>query len=303
MNKKIIITVVILAAAVLIISAGVYVENSVSINTNSAPAASPPQALQNTTALNASSNPPPGTSVKIALGDYGQAPDFTGATNWLNSPLLTIAGLKGKVVLVDFWTYSCINCIRTLPYVTKLYDMYRDKGLVVVGVHAPEFAFEKDTNNVKNAIAQYGIHYPVAQDNNLAIWQAYNNEYWPAEYLINQKGEIVEEHFGEGDYDKTEADIRQLLGITSGSEMPVTNDNLDKIQSPEMYFGTDRMQYLSSEQTTTGNNPSLSAQNYVLVQNPDLNSYSLGGTWKSSNQSIQLIGSTGQINLKFKGDC
>ncbi len=170
---------------------------------------------------------------------------------------------------------------------------------MVVGVHAPEFAFEKDTNNVKNAIAQYGIHYPVAQDNNLAIWQAYNNEYWPAEYLINQKGEIVEEHFGEGDYDKTEADIRQLLGITSGSEMPVTNDNLDKIQSPEMYFGTDRMQYLSSEQTTTGNNPSLSAQNYVLVQNPDLNSYSLGGTWKSSNQSIQLIGSTGQINLKF----
>lgn len=139
------------------------------------------------------------------------APEFQGISNWLNSAPLTIAGLKGKVVLVDFWTYTCINCIRTLPYVTKWYDTYKDKGLVVVGMHTPEYAFERKTDNVKEAIGRFKINYPVAQDNRYATWSAYNNMYWPAVYLIDKKGRIVYTHFGEGDYAETESQIRRLL--------------------------------------------------------------------------------------------
>jgi thiol-disulfide isomerase/thioredoxin len=139
------------------------------------------------------------------------APEFKGIGTWLNSAPLTIAGLKGKVVLVDFWTYTCINCIRTLPYVTRWYDSYKDKGLVVVGVHTPEYAFERKTDNVKDAIARFKIHYPVAQDNGYQTWSAYDNRYWPAIYLIDKQGRIVYTHFGEGDYAQTEAQIRRLL--------------------------------------------------------------------------------------------
>ena len=139
------------------------------------------------------------------------APEFQGISTWLNSPPLSMAGLKGKVVLVDFWTYTCINCIRTLPYVTKWYDTYKDKGLVVVGVHTPEYAFERKTGNVKDAIGRFKINYPVAQDNRYDTWSAYNNRYWPAVYLIDKQGRIVYTHFGEGDYAQTEAQIRRLL--------------------------------------------------------------------------------------------
>ena len=141
----------------------------------------------------------------------GPAPEFQGISTWLNSAPLTIAGLKGKVVLVDFWTYTCINCIRTLPYVTKWYDTYKDKGLVVVGVHTPEYAFERKTSNVKDAIGRFKINYPVAQDNRYATWSAYNNMYWPAVYLVDKKGRIVYTHFGEGAYAETEGQIRRLL--------------------------------------------------------------------------------------------
>jgi thiol-disulfide isomerase/thioredoxin len=141
----------------------------------------------------------------------GPAPEFKGISTWLNSAPLTMAGLKGKVVLVDFWTYTCINCIRTLPYVTKWYDTYKDKGLVVVGVHTPEYAFERKTDNVKDAITRFKINYPVAQDNRYDTWSAYNNRYWPAVYLIDKQGRIVYTHFGEGDYAQTEAQIRRLL--------------------------------------------------------------------------------------------
>lgn len=139
------------------------------------------------------------------------APEFKGISTWLNSAPLTMAGLKGKVVLVDFWTYTCINCIRTLPYVTKWYDTYKDKGLVVVGVHTPEYAFERKTANVKDAIGRFKINYPVAQDNRYDTWSAYNNMYWPAVYLIDKKGRVVYTHFGEGDYAETEGQIRRLL--------------------------------------------------------------------------------------------
>ena len=143
------------------------------------------------------------------------APNFVGISNWLNSGPLSIADLRGKVVLVDFWTYGCINCTRTLPHVTRLYDTYQDRGLVVVGVHTPEFPFEKVTSNVQTAIKRHGIKYPVAQDNDYATWNAYHNQYWPAQYIIDRNGTIVFEHAGEGQYDEIERTIQKLLNHKS----------------------------------------------------------------------------------------
>lgn len=139
------------------------------------------------------------------------APAFKGIDNWLNSPPLTLEGLRGKVVLVDFWTYDCINCIRTLPYIAKWHKAYKDKGLVVVGVHTPEYAFERNTGNVRAAMQRFGITYPVAQDNRYATWDAYSNRYWPAVYLIDKQGRIAYTHYGEGRYVDTEAAIVRLL--------------------------------------------------------------------------------------------
>lgn len=151
------------------------------------------------------------TAHAAPLSSGPQAPEFTGIDNWLNTAPLTMQQLRGKVVLVDFWTYTCINCIRTLPYVKSWNQKYKDQGLVVVGVHTPEYPFERSTDNVTKAIKRFGITYPVAQDNLYATWNAYNNQYWPAFYLINKKGQIVYRHFGEGKYQETEAAIRTLL--------------------------------------------------------------------------------------------
>lgn len=179
------------------------------------------------------------------LPSLGTAPNFVGIDHWLNSDPLTISQLRGRVVLVDFWTYSCINCIRTLPHVTSWYDTYKDQGFVVIGVHAPEFAFEQDTGNVAAAIKQYGIHYPVAQDNELTTWTAYSNQYWPAEYLIDARGNIRDSHFGEGDYDQTERNIRTLLteakqATVLPSQTKVADTTPSEALSPETYLGTDR---------------------------------------------------------------
>jgi len=143
--------------------------------------------------------------------DHGPAPEFTGIEQWLASTPLTMAGLRGKVVLVDFWTYSCINCLRTLPHVNRWAETYRDQGLVVVGVHTPEFPFERSTANVTTAMRRFGVKHPVAQDNRYATWQAYSNRYWPAKYLIDAQGRIRYQHFGEGRYEETEAAIQALL--------------------------------------------------------------------------------------------
>jgi thiol-disulfide isomerase/thioredoxin len=143
------------------------------------------------------------------------APNFVGISNWLNSGPLNLADLRGKVVLVDFWTSGCINCARTLPYVTRLYDKYKGKGLVVVGVHTPEFPFERSTGTVQAAINRQGIRYPVAQDNEFATWKAYGNEYWPAQYIVDQSGRIVFEHAGEGQYDEIERTIQKLLNLAT----------------------------------------------------------------------------------------
>ena len=182
----------------------------------------------------------------------GTMPELNGAVEWLNSPPLTRASLRGKVVLVDFWTYSCINCLRALPYVEAWAQKYKDHGLVVIGVHAPEFAFEKIPDNVKRAVHDLGVTYPVALDNNLAIWQAFNNEYWPAHYFIDAEGRIRHHHFGEGEYDGSERVIQQLLREAGNQDVPggivdpkargvqaaATPD--DASRSPETYVGYGR---------------------------------------------------------------
>ena len=142
------------------------------------------------------------------------APDFKGIDNWLNGPPQDLRNLRGKVVLVEFWTYSCINCVRVMPYVKQWHAKYRDQGLVVIGVHTPEYGYEKKLSNVRAAVQRFGITYPVAQDNGYETWNAYGNRYWPAMYLIDQQGRIVYQHFGEGDYEVTEAKIQQLLAAT-----------------------------------------------------------------------------------------
>lgn len=239
-------------------------------------------------------------SNKIFFRDYGPAPAFTGIDHWLNSGPLTFKDLRGKVVLIDFWTYSCINCIRTLPHLERWYNMYRDRGLVIIGVHTPEFPFEKSTRNVEDAIKRFGIHYPVAQDNEYATWNAYNNEYWPAEYLIDKNGDIVYEHFGEGHYDRTGNAIRQLLGITSNSVSqhgPIPNAQTVSpvgIGSPEMYFGTYRLQYLTPDQS-----PSAEARQYKFPGNLALNYFALEGVWRFAHDHITLVKSGGRIKLRF----
>jgi thiol-disulfide isomerase/thioredoxin len=153
--------------------------------------------------------------ISVAAATQATAPDFTGINNWFNSKPLNIADLRGKVVLVDFWTYGCVNCVNTLPHVTELYAKYRDRGLVVVGVHTPEFPFERSASNVQAALKRHGITYPVAQDNDSRTWNAYRNEYWPAQYIIDQSGKIVFQHAGEGRYDEIERTVARLLSANS----------------------------------------------------------------------------------------
>jgi thiol-disulfide isomerase/thioredoxin len=157
----------------------------------------------------------PARPVNVAAAGQGAAPDFTGISNWFNSKPLTIADLRGKVVLVDFWTYGCVNCVNTLPHVTDLYAKYRDKGFVVVGVHTPEFPFERSAANVQAALKRHGITYPVAQDNDSRTWNAYRNQYWPAQYIIDQNGRIVFQHEGEGRYDEIDRTVARLLNANS----------------------------------------------------------------------------------------
>ena len=169
------------------------------------------------------------------------APEITGITGWINGKPQTLAALRGKVVLLDFWTYSCINCLRTLPHLREWQTRYADKGFTIIGIHSPEFAFEKDQPNVQRAIDRFQISWPVGLDNNMATWRAYNNKYWPAKYLIDQQGRVVYTHFGEGAYDITEQNIRTLLGLgaaldDTGAVAKVTS----QAQTPETYLGTHR---------------------------------------------------------------
>lgn len=213
-----------------------------------------------------------------------KAPEFTGITKWLNTEkALTMQDLKGKVVLVDFWTYTCINCIRTLPHVTGWYNKYKDDGFVVVGVHTPEFAFEKETKNVEQAIAQYNIKYPVAQDNDFATWNAYSNQYWPAHYLIDKNGVIRRVHFGEGEYEETEKAIQTLLKETGIKINETTLDMPDETPkqrfSPETYLGSKRMEHLYPQGHKANGKYRL-----TLEKSLPLNTFSLGGEWQVTDE-------------------
>jgi cytochrome c biogenesis protein CcdA/thiol-disulfide isomerase/thioredoxin len=175
------------------------------------------------------------------LEDYGPAPDFHGITRWLNSKPLTLSELRGRVVLVDFWTYSCINCLRTLPYIRAWDDRYRDAGLTIVGVHAPEFAFERVASNVRENVRTLGIRYPVAMDNDFVTWQSWHNQYWPAKYLIDKRGHVRYFHFGEGEYRRTEDAIRTLLGDDVPAATQLADESPHGQITPESYLGYERL--------------------------------------------------------------
>ncbi|WP_261541377.1 cytochrome c biogenesis protein DipZ [Burkholderia multivorans] len=244
-----------------------------------------------------------------ALPVEGTLPPLDGAVQWLNSPPLTAAALRGKVVLVDFWTYSCINCLRTLPYTNAWARKYARYGLVVIGVHAPEFAFERDIGNVKKAVRDLGIDYPVAIDNRYAIWRAFNNEYWPAHYFVDAQGRIRRHHFGEGEYAESERAIQSLLaeaghpdalnvpvGLTGGPARGAlaAADSAD-VRSPETYVGYARAEDFASPGGVVRD----AAHRYDAPAHPALNDWGLAGTWQVGAEHATLAAPAGRIVYRF----
>jgi thiol-disulfide isomerase/thioredoxin len=239
------------------------------------------------------------------LAVEGMLPPLSGAVDWLNSPPLTAEGLKGKVVLVDFWTYSCINCLRAIPYVRAWSDKYKDQGLVVIGVHAPEFAFEKNINNVRAAVARLKIGYPVAIDNDYAIWRAFNNQYWPAHYFIDAQGRIRHHHFGEGDYSESERVIQHLLAEAGKSDVAAdlvsvsaagaeaASDTAD-VRSPETYVGYDR-----GENFVSPGGAVEDARHVYEAAMPRLNEWGLMGDWTIGKEYAALNVKGGGIVYRF----
>ena len=235
----------------------------------------------------------------------GAMPELNGATGWLNTASLTREALRGKVVLVDFWTYSCINCLRALPYIRAWAAKYKDHGLVVLGVHAPEFAFEKDPDNVKKAVANLGVTYPVALDSNLAIWQAFNNQYWPAHYFIDGQGRIRAHHFGEGDYDASEHTIQTLLKDAGYKNVPGGIVNPDKagamaaadendMESPETYLGYGRGQNFASGPPTP-DKPATYQTPYPLGPNQ----WGFAGRWTIGEEKSVSAAAGAKITFYF----
>ena len=235
----------------------------------------------------------------------GMLPPLLGAVQWLNSPPLTAESLKGKVVLVDFWTYSCINCLRSIPYVRAWAEKYKDQGLVVIGVHAPEFPFEKNIDNVKSAVARLKIDYPVAIDNDYAIWRAFNNEYWPADYFIDAEGRIRHHYFGEGDYAESEKVIQQLLAEAGKGNLPANvvsvsatgaeaaSDEAD-VKSPETYIG-----YMRAENFASPGGAVSDAAHDYSVADLKLNDWGLAGAWTVGAQYATLDKKDGAISYRF----
>lgn len=245
------------------------------------------------------------TPFRSDLPVEGEAPSLDGAVAWLNSPPLDMEQLRGKVVLVDFWTYSCINCIRTAPYVRAWAEKYADQGLVVIGVHAPEFAFEKKIGNVKAAVSDFKISYPVAIDNDYRIWRAFDNSYWPAHYLIDAKGQIRYHHFGEGNYRATETAIQDLLreaGSNMAGSAPVTPEargaeagpDLKNIGSGETYVGYKRATSFASPENLNAD----TAQNYTIT-GTGLNEWGLSGNWTVGAEQATLNQPNGGIAYRF----
>jgi thiol-disulfide isomerase/thioredoxin len=242
-----------------------------------------------------------------ALPIEGDIPSLSGATSWVNSGPLTPADLRGKVVLVDFWTYSCINCLRALPYISGWYEKYKDHGLRVIGVHAPEFAFEKNADNVRRAVADLHIAYPVALDNDYAIWQGFNNQYWPAHYFIDAQGHVRAHHFGEGSYDESEATIRQLLSEAGYTDLPPAGiqsamavgvqaaADQAHVQSPETYIGYRRAENFASPGGFAQDRP----KDYAEPAGLTLNQWALAGPWSVDPEKAMLRGASGKIEFRF----
>ena len=254
----------------------------------------------------------PQKSVNSSLPYLGKAPELVGTQEWINSEPLTIENLRGKVILVDFWTYSCINCIRTLPYLKSWHEKYGNNGLVIIGVHTPEFEFEKDYGNVKNAVEKYKIKYAVVQDNNYATWNAYNNHYWPRKYVVDKDGNIRYDHIGEGAYEETEKVIIDLLKEikpdVSNVTINISSDvNFSEIGTPELYFG------YKFSRTSLGNEEGFSPGDVVDYKHAEINrpnTIYLSGSWKNEadkmiavgNSSIFLLYKAKNVNIVAGGD-
>jgi cytochrome c biogenesis protein CcdA/thiol-disulfide isomerase/thioredoxin len=241
----------------------------------------------------------------IDVSDSAQ-PDLSGATAWINSPPLTLASLRGKVVLVDFWTYSCINCLRTLPYIKAWNEKYKDSGLVIIGVHTPEFPFEKDEANVRKAVKDLGVLYPVPMDNDYKIWQSFNNEYWPADYFIDATGKVRFHHFGEGAYEESEQWIRDLLKEANQGAIPDTMTKVagsgteaapdaNDVQSPETYIGYARAENFASPGGFNQDDP----QVYKTPDGLKLNQWALNGNWKDEDQVATALAADAGISFRF----
>ena len=253
------------------------------------------------------------SNVKLSIdkSQFRKAPEFKGITSYINTNQTKLSDLKGKVVLVDFWTYSCINCIRTLPYLVDWNQKYSDKGLVIVGIHSPEFEFEKNIDNVKQAVARFGIKYPVLLDNDHGTWNAYQNSYWPRKYLVDSDGYIRYDHIGEGGYAETENAIKSLLAERSNLQgLEISNLNQTKlivpsapsvdfnqIKTPELYFG---YQYAKAQLgNIEGFNPEKTVNYTIPSSNLDTNVIYLQGLWKNNPDNMELVGPDGKITLVY----
>jgi cytochrome c biogenesis protein CcdA/thiol-disulfide isomerase/thioredoxin len=269
----------------------------------------PTRSLENSSAVQnrlASLRPPSRFAVRqtayhSGLPDLGPAPDFTDNQRWFNtaggSPL-RLAGLRGHVVLVDFWTYTCINCIRTLPFLKSLYARYHGSGLEIVGVETPEFTFEQQAGNVQQAIRSDGLRYPVVQDNNYGTWNAYSNQYWPAEYLIDSVGHVRHTHFGEGEYDQTEGYVRQLLREAGATHLPPASSA--NVPLPSANLGTPET-YLDDQRSQGFAQPLMSGvHSYPGVAQPALNQFALRGTWNVNSEGATPVSSPGSITAGFQ---
>jgi cytochrome c biogenesis protein CcdA/thiol-disulfide isomerase/thioredoxin len=233
------------------------------------------------------------------LDDYGPAPEFAGIEGWLNSGPLTMKGLRGKVVVLDFWTYSCINCLRTLPYLERWYEAYRDKGLVLVGVHTPEFAFERDRSNVADAVKRLGLRYPVALDSDYGTWEAWSNRYWPAKYFVDREGRVRFAHFGEGEYKRSERVIQELLAEPDPGSSFVSDDveapvgGMD-VGTPETYLGYGRLARFSGSPVR----PDREAE-YAFPAYLPPNGLAYSGRWTVEEERI-VAGEGARLRLDFR---
>jgi cytochrome c biogenesis protein CcdA/thiol-disulfide isomerase/thioredoxin len=230
------------------------------------------------------------------LPDYGAAPAILADGAWINSKPLALSSLRGKVVLIDFWTYSCINCLRTLPHLKTWYATYHRDGLDIIGVHTPEFAFEHVTSNVQAAVKRLGIPYPVVQDNRYRTWDGYANEYWPAEYLIDKQGDVRYTSFGEGDYDKTQNAIRDLLGPDAPVAKSVPNLTPTELQTPESYLGFQRLARYSGSTLVSNREAS-----YHFAKTLPVNGLSYAGRWTVAGDNI-LAGQGAELRLHYQAD-